>query len=415
MDVFPFLGKCLKPKKNRHSDVPLLKTLGYHQTFKMSKATSGKNGDCNVQDIRQSLLHKTSRITVDDKKQDPLLDFGIGIISYRTMLRQLIALFFAISILVIPCFLCYHDNLELKVHNSWLSQWSLGNMGFMKTHCEFSPLVLNKIFLRCPYGQIEKIFPAGHGINSYDQKIRDACLVDPQFGNDMCDEVIDHDFLTKEFSQKCIGAQDCEIKLKEPNNSFRTDIFPSALEILGNSSHSKSKCLDSRSQLFIQFACGESYGQSQHKYQKLSVMACLFSFIAVLYMLCLIYAQVYSKIEDKIYDIETVTADDFTVQLMLNEDQIAFFKLAYKDKIKERNGSVALALKHYLIEELSQKMEDQGRVRMRHELESNIIKMKKVYERFKIKEYDQLGKHLDKYRDEFKVEKSVQDFSVADI
>lgn len=87
-------------------------------------------------------------------------------------------------------------------------------------------------------------------------------------------------------------------------------------------------------------------------------MACLFSFIAVLYMLCLIYAQVYSKIEDKIYDIETVTADDFTVQLMLNEDQISFFKLAFKDKIKECNGSVALALKHYLMEELSQKMED---------------------------------------------------------
>jgi hypothetical protein len=85
-------------------------------------------------------------------------------------------------------------------------------------------------------------------------------------------------------------------------------------------------------------------------------MACLFSFIAVLYMLCLIYAQVYSKIEDKIYDIETVTADDFTVQLMLNEDQIAYFKFANKENIKECNGSVALALKHYLTEELSQKM-----------------------------------------------------------
>ena len=78
----------------------------------------------------------------------------------------------------------------------------------------------------------------------------------------MCDEVVDDKFLTEEFQQKCIGQQDCEIMLKDPDNNFRSQIFPKAEEILGNKTHSKSKCFDSRSQLFVQFACGESYAQS---------------------------------------------------------------------------------------------------------------------------------------------------------
>ena len=50
----------------------------------------------------------------DEKKiSDPLLGFGVGIISYRTMLRQLIFLFAVISILVIPCMRIYGDNPEI--------------------------------------------------------------------------------------------------------------------------------------------------------------------------------------------------------------------------------------------------------------------------------------------------------------
>jgi hypothetical protein len=127
----------------------------------------GKDGDCNVEDIRQTLLHKTTRMKVEENA-DPLLDFGVGIISYRTLLRQLIILFLVISILIIPCVLLYHDNSELMTHASKLSQWSLGNMGFMKTHCEFASLNLQKIVLTCPYGHISKMFPGGHGINTYD-------------------------------------------------------------------------------------------------------------------------------------------------------------------------------------------------------------------------------------------------------
>ena len=54
-------------------------------------------------------------------------------------------------------------------------------------------------------------------------------------------------------------------------------------------------------------------------------MACLFSFIGCIYLLFIIYAQVYSELEDRQYDKQTVTADDFTVQLKINQKQIDHF------------------------------------------------------------------------------------------
>lgn len=76
------------------------------------------------------------------------------------------------------------------------------------------------------------------------------------------------------------------------------------------------------------------------------------------------YIKHYSKIEDVKFDIETVTADDYTVQLMISLSQQDKFKSDHQHQIDRFNGSVALALKQYLIEELSRKMTEQGKCRM---------------------------------------------------
>jgi len=79
--------------------------------------TVTKKGTCEDLEERQKLLIATSEgdDQKDEKKtSDPLLGFSVGIISYRTMLRQLIFLFGVISILVIPCMRIYGDNPEIK-------------------------------------------------------------------------------------------------------------------------------------------------------------------------------------------------------------------------------------------------------------------------------------------------------------
>ena len=72
-----------------------------------------------------------------------------------------------------------------------------------------------------------------------------------------------------------------------------------------------------------------------------------------------------------------------------------YFKFFHKAEVQDCKGSVALALKHYLMQEIGTKMDNQGRVRMIHDLKNHIDKMKRVYERCKKKEYEKLGDHLD--------------------
>ena len=64
---------------------------------------------------------------------DPFLNFGSGIAAYRGLLRNLIVVFLLISMLMIPVAKIYHDNHELQSDQSWLSRYSLGNMGFLKS------------------------------------------------------------------------------------------------------------------------------------------------------------------------------------------------------------------------------------------------------------------------------------------
>ena len=49
-----------------------------------------------------------------------------------------------------------------------------------------------------------------------------------------------------------------------------------------------------------------------------------------------------------------------------------FFKEKHAQKILECNGSFALALKIYLMEEISRKMKNQATTRLRHEIPETI-------------------------------------------
>ena len=49
--------------------------------------------------------------------------------------------------------------------------------------------------------------------------------------------------------------------------------------------------------------------------------------IASIYMLCIYYLQEKSDIDFKRWDVNTVTASDFTVQMEITEEQWKYFKL----------------------------------------------------------------------------------------
>lgn len=66
-------------------------------------------------------------------------------------------------------------------------------------------MLMSKIVMTCPYGRIQKMYPNGHGINTYDQEVRDACLVKEKFKNVICEDVINLEYLDQKFHMDCLG------------------------------------------------------------------------------------------------------------------------------------------------------------------------------------------------------------------
>ena len=91
-------------------------------------------------------------------------------------------------------------------------------------------------------------------------------------------------------------------------------MFPGALNLEGK----MSDCVDPRSEMFIQYTCEESATESAYKYKHLSFISCILSFVATIFCLFFFYIRYSSKIAVLRYDVKTVEADDYTVQLMVS-------------------------------------------------------------------------------------------------
>jgi hypothetical protein len=83
--------------------------------------------------------------------------------------------------------------------------------------------------------------------------------------------------------------------------------------------------------------------------------------------------------------------------------------------IKEYNGSFAMAMKKYLIEELSKKMTEQGKCRMQNEMLENIDRIRRVYRYCKKREYQEIEAFLDAYKKTYFPDKIESNYIVADI
>jgi hypothetical protein len=66
--------------------------------------------------------------------KDPFDSFGYGIVSYFSLLRHLMCIFFVISIVMIPVYVIYYNGGEFDGHeksssNIPLHSFSIGNLG----------------------------------------------------------------------------------------------------------------------------------------------------------------------------------------------------------------------------------------------------------------------------------------------
>ena len=76
-------------------------------------------------------------------------------------------------------------------------------MGYDKMKCRFVPFSMDVLYLNCPYGKIASLTTNGVGINSYVNKVRDACLVEEKFKNELCSSAINIEEFTNYFNSNC--------------------------------------------------------------------------------------------------------------------------------------------------------------------------------------------------------------------
>jgi hypothetical protein len=163
-------------------------------------------GDLHAAIASQVKQKAMGKIQKEKQEKDPFLRLGVGCVAYRTLLRSLSALFLVLSLMVLPVMKIYSEGggYNPSMTHSKYANYSLGNMGFESQQCAFVPLTMSKLFLQCEYGSITKM--TSYGINTFDQKIRDACIVDTHIENDYCSPIFDDGYMNSEFNDNCKGV-----------------------------------------------------------------------------------------------------------------------------------------------------------------------------------------------------------------
>lgn len=252
------------------------------------------------------------------QEEDPFLKLGVGIVMYRKLLRSLVILFFVLSLMTWPVLSIYKKGGAYgdMVFSSKYAEYSLGNMGFESQQCAFTPLTMSKLYLHCEYGSITSVSTNGYGINTFDQQIRDACVKKPEFHNEHCSGMLNDDYIHNQFTEYCKGKSTCYIKTlsklsgqieeKLINKTMVGDDLASLYENEDPPQYKDdefNKCVDSRNAFFFQYSCEEPPDATYAKYEKLSLVACIFCFVCVVYSLTIYYLKANTNLQIVQFDL----------------------------------------------------------------------------------------------------------------
>ncbi len=99
--------------------------------------------------------------------EDPLMQYGYGIVAYRNTLFTMILAFLVFTVLAIPSMVFYSRGTAygLNYANTTGNEvYSIGNLGYSNVQCENTPLGIGIMTMMCSYGTIGKIID--YGVNA---------------------------------------------------------------------------------------------------------------------------------------------------------------------------------------------------------------------------------------------------------
>ena len=109
---------------------------------------------------KQNDLLLKRKNNIREKKEierDPYVILGFGMISYRIMLKSLIWLFMALTVLGIFQMSIYATGEAYSfkdTHKMRFSEYTFGNLGYDSIKCNVAPIMQGRLYMHCSYGNI---------------------------------------------------------------------------------------------------------------------------------------------------------------------------------------------------------------------------------------------------------------------
>ena len=196
---------------------------------------------------------------------------------------------------------------------SWTAATTLGNMGQAQTRCTSLKLVGDTAAIGCQTGTITGITSFGVYAKESEADVKNLCSSKEDVSTGLsCSSVSsqDHPFYTEKLST-CIGQKSCIMKGVH-------DVLP-----LGGSG---SCVLEESSTVFIQYSCEVGDDELAEKRSQALLAGCVSVFSCLVLLAVLKYRAGSIGIEKREWDLQTVTASDYTIEIKIYPEQIESIK-----------------------------------------------------------------------------------------
>jgi hypothetical protein len=114
-----------------------------------------------------------------------------------------------------------------------------------------------------------------------------------------------------------------------------------------------SVCNDDNAVFYIQYSCIQSGAVLETKYKQGTIISCLGIFASLFFMVVIYWLKRASKIKQLEWDVSTVTASDYSVEMEITEEQYTWFlENVYNPTDRHAGLSPGESLKKYLKQEV---------------------------------------------------------------
>ena len=251
-----------------------------------------------------------------EEGEDAMTRLGYGVVSYFNVIWTFLVIFTMITAINVP--VMYANSQWAGFANirqlSGYAQYTLGNLGASESRCLNVRLLSESLSVSCNTGQIGKITQWGVYAKDTEADQRSLCSADGVSVSTglSCASVSakDHPLYTDKL-QPCEGQSSCLVHGIH-------DELP-----LGSQSGDSGCTLSETDSLFVQFTCVIPDDELKIKRHQALVSSCVNIFAALTLLSVISNRQGSIAIEKKEWDLQTVTASDYCLELSLSKDQVA--------------------------------------------------------------------------------------------